>query len=101
MPEAAGDLWSLLLGSVGALVLSLLLNYAFMRGWITPRNVVPLERHDKVIAINEGYAARFGEQTDAVKALTTIITTQGQTIERLAERPLAGASRSARPRGSG
>ncbi len=63
------ELMPLLLGSTGCLVLSLVLNYLFMRGTITGSRSVPKAQHDRVLDINEKYATKFGEQTDAVRIL--------------------------------
>lgn len=45
----------------------------FMAGNLLSRTVVPREDYDRVVAINEGYAARFGEQTEAVKTLAVAV----------------------------
>lgn len=47
------QLSTLLLGSLGCLVLSLLLNYAFYRGWIlNPRVTVPREDYETQVEIS-------------------------------------------------
>ena len=58
-----------LLGPVAALALALLIIYRFMEGKLLSRNVVPREDFDRVVAINESYAVRFGEQTEVVRDL--------------------------------
>lgn len=48
------DLLPLLLGGTGCLVLSLVLNWAFWKGWlVNPKRTVLLEQYEKLIAIVE------------------------------------------------
>lgn len=63
------ELLPLLLGSTGALVFSLSLNWLFLKGSVTGSNSVPKVQHDRLLDINEQYAAKFGEQTEAIRAL--------------------------------
>ena len=39
------------------------------------KNVVPRADYERIVAINESYAAKFGEQTEAVKTLTKTVDT--------------------------
>ena len=50
----------------------------FISGQLMSRNVVPREDFERVLAINEGYAAKFGEQTATVAGF-------GKTMEKLVE----------------
>lgn len=68
-----------LLGPFALTVGSLLLNYLQAKGVILSRNVVPKDQYERVVASNEAYAGKFGEQTDAMKVLAS-----GQAV--LAER---------------
>lgn len=48
------ELVPLLLGATGGLVLSLLLNYAFFKGWLmNPKKAVPREDYDSVVDISK------------------------------------------------
>jgi hypothetical protein len=64
----------ILIAFIGA-ILSLigLMVRAFMSGSVMSRNVVPREDYERQVAIVESYAVKFGEQTDAVKTLTTTV----------------------------
>lgn len=71
-----------LVGPVAALGLALLIIYQFMAGKLLSRNVVPREDFDRVVGINESYAARFSEQTEAVKQLSATVAAQSQRVAR-------------------
>jgi hypothetical protein len=49
---------------------------AFMSGELHPKNTVPRETFDKVVAINETYATRFEEQTKAIAELAALMRAQ-------------------------
>ena len=46
---------------------------AIMAGDLHPRSVVPREDYEKRGAIADSYAEKFGEQTDAIRALTAVV----------------------------
>jgi hypothetical protein len=47
---------------------------------VNPEKVVPRVDYDKVVAINEGYASQFGEQTKAVQGLATAVTDLAKVV---------------------
>jgi hypothetical protein len=51
----------------------------FVTGALHPRETVPREDYERVITINEGYAAKFGEQTESIRTLAG-------TVEKLVDR---------------
>lgn len=61
---------ALLSGMAGLL---LLMYRAFMSGDLHPRGTVPRESFDRLTAVNEMYASKFAEQTEAIKALTAVV----------------------------
>lgn len=81
----------LLLGPLGLLVGSLLLNYLQAKGVLLSRHVVPRDQYDRVVAVNEGFQTKFGEQTDAIKTVAAAF----QAL--LDDPPPRRASRSRRP----
>lgn len=60
-----------LMSAMGALILHFLRGLG--SGSLLPRSSVPREDYDAQIAIVKSYADRFGEQTEAVKALTKAV----------------------------
>lgn len=67
------DVLALLLGPVGLLVGSLLLNYLQMRGIVLSRRVVAKEEYERVLALNGTYADIVDEQTKAIAGLTRAV----------------------------
>jgi hypothetical protein len=63
-----------LLTAMGGLLL--VMYRAFMSGELHPKNTVPRETFDKVVAINETYATRFEEQTKAIAELAALMRAQ-------------------------
>ena len=64
------------ISAMGGLLLFILRQ--FNAGELLSRHVVRREDYDRVLAINEGYATKFGEQTDAIRALAS-------TVERMVD----------------
>ncbi|MDP9143883.1 MAG: hypothetical protein M3N43_04160 [Actinomycetota bacterium] len=71
---------AIVIGAIGAMgALLLFIVRAFATGAILPRSTVPREDYDACVAVVKSYADRFGEQTEAVRALTG-------SVEKLATR---------------
>lgn len=84
----ADDLTALLLGSTGALVLSLILNYLFWKGRIlNPKATMPREDYDAVVAINASYVAKFGEMVTGMKRLGDTVARLASAMTRRGDRP--------------
>jgi hypothetical protein len=62
-----------LIGPAAALVLALVMLSLFYSGRILPRNTVPREDYEALRQINASYAEKFGQQTDALKALSAAV----------------------------
>ena len=69
------------ISALGALLI--LMFRLFLTGAIHPRNMVPREDYEAQVAITASYAAKFGEQTEVVKASSTTVEKLGATIEHL------------------
>lgn len=72
-----------LTGPVAALALLLLMLGGFMSGRILPRNTVPREDYDGLLAVNANYSVIFGQQTEAIGVLTTGYSQQVDEIRGL------------------
>lgn len=46
---------------------------AFANGDLLSKNVVRRDDYERVLTINEGYATKFGEQTESIKILATAV----------------------------
>lgn len=68
-PPDQNELLALLLGPLGLLVASLLLNVLQARGYILSRKVVHKDDYDCLLEINVKYAEAFGQQTAAIVQL--------------------------------
>lgn len=78
---------------IGSILGLLGLTYrAFASGGLHPRTTVPREDYERVIAINEGYATKFGEQTVAIAGLARTVETLAVKVGATAPRR-AGAVR--------
>ena len=65
---------AVLIGFIGAILALLGLVFRmFVNGDLLSKNSVPRADYERVIAINEGYAAKFGEQTTAIGGLASTI----------------------------
>lgn len=59
------------IAALGGLLLEILRRFA--KGDLLSRNVVPREDYDRIVSINESYAAKFGEQTTAITTLAAAL----------------------------
>lgn len=75
-PPDQNQLIALLLGPLGLLVASLLLNVLQARGYILSRKVVNKDDYDRLLEINVKYAEAFGQQTAAIVLLTKKVSTR-------------------------